>query len=67
MRRFGAMATMVAALLTLVPAVALAESTLWTLTASPLAVTTGTTTTFTLRATNTDPLADLLSSSEIGR
>lgn len=43
-----------------------AESALWTLTASPLAVTTGSTTTFTLRATNDDPLAALLSSSEIG-
>jgi hypothetical protein len=39
---------------------------LWTLTASPLAVTTGVPTTFTLTATNEDPTAALLSSSEIG-
>ncbi|MGQ0608939.1 MAG: hypothetical protein ACT4OQ_10820 [Chloroflexota bacterium] len=39
---------------------------LWTLTASPLAVTTGASTTFSLEATNEDPLAALLSSSEIG-
>jgi hypothetical protein len=45
---------------------AAAESVLWTLIASPLAVTTGATTTFSLTATNEDPLAALLSSAEIG-
>lgn len=45
------------------PAVA---AVLWTLTATPLAVTTGVSTTFTLVATNEDPLAALSSSSEIG-
>lgn len=48
------------------PAAVSAESVLWTLTASPLAVSTGVQTTFTLTATNEDPLAALLSSSEIG-
>lgn len=48
------------------PASASAESVLWTLVASPLAATTGVATTFTLTATNEDPLAALLSSSEIG-
>jgi hypothetical protein len=43
-----------------------AESTLWTLVASPLAATTGVETTFTLTATNMDPLANLLTSNEIG-
>jgi hypothetical protein len=43
-----------------------AESALWTLVASPLAVTTGSTTTFALTATNEDPLSALLSSAEIG-
>ena len=46
--------------------VARAESVLWTLTASPLAATTGASTIFTLTATNADPAAALLSSSEIG-
>lgn len=50
----------------LMPGPVRAESTLWTLTASPLAVTTGAATTFRLTATNEDPLAALLSSSEIG-
>ena len=49
-----------------VPARVAAESALWTLVASPLTATTGVTTTFSLTATNADPLADLLSSSEIG-
>ena len=58
---------LVAAVVSLtVPASASAETTLWTLTASPLAVTTGADTTFALTATNEDPLAALLSSSEIG-
>jgi hypothetical protein len=48
------------------PATASAESILWSMTASPLATTTGAATTFTLTATNEDPLAALLSSSEIG-
>ena len=39
---------------------------LWTLTASPLTATTGVSTTFTLTATNEDPLALLDSSAEIG-
>ncbi len=39
---------------------------LWTLTASPLTVSTGVATTFSLTATNEDPTAALLSSSEIG-
>lgn len=43
-----------------------AESVLWTVVASPLAATTGALTTFSLVATNEDPLAALLSSSEIG-
>lgn len=43
-----------------------AESVLWTLVASPLAVTTGSLTTFSLVATNEDLLASTLSSSEIG-
>ena len=43
-----------------------AESALWTLVASPPAATTGSLTTFSLVATNEDPLAALLSSSEIG-
>lgn len=43
-----------------------AETLLWTLVASPLAVTTGQDTTFTLTATNEDPLALLDSSREIG-
>lgn len=41
-------------------------SILWTLTASPLAATTGVQRVFTLTATNEDPLAAILSSSEIG-
>jgi hypothetical protein len=57
---------MAAALLVGGPAAVSAESVLWTLTASPLAVNTGVQTTFTLTATNEDPLAALLSSSEIG-
>jgi hypothetical protein len=48
------------------PASTNAESVLWTLVASPLAATTGVATTFTLTATNEDPLAALQSSSEIG-
>jgi hypothetical protein len=48
------------------PASVSAESTLWTLVASPLTATTGVATTFTLTATNEDPLAAVLSSSEIG-
>ena len=36
-----------------------AESVLWTLVASPLVATTGVATTFTLTATNEDPLAAL--------
>lgn len=43
-----------------------AESALWTLVASPLTTTTGVRTSFNLTATNTDPLAALISSSEIG-
>jgi hypothetical protein len=39
---------------------------LWTLTASPLAATSGVERVFTMTATNEDPLAALLSSSEIG-
>lgn len=49
-----------------VPRPVAAESALWTLTASPLAATTGATTAFTLVATNTDPLASLESDNEIG-
>ena len=41
-------------------------SILWTLTASPLTATTGVQRVFTLTATNEDPLAAILSSSEIG-
>lgn len=43
-----------------------AESALWTLSASPLATTTGIPTMFTLQATNQDPLAVLTSSARIG-
>ncbi len=43
-----------------------AESALWTITATPLAATTGVSRTFTLTATNTDPLSIALSSAEIG-
>ena len=43
-----------------------AESALWTITATPLTATTGVQRTFTLTATNTDPLALALSSAEIG-
>ena len=43
-----------------------AESLLWTLTATPLTATTGVATTFTLTATNQDPLAATVSGSEIG-
>ena len=43
-----------------------AAAILWTLTATPLAVTTGVATTFTLTATNDDPLAALFSANEIG-
>ena len=43
-----------------------AVSILWTLTASPLTATTGVQRVFTLTATNEDPLAALVSSSEIG-
>lgn len=49
-----------------IPASARAESILWSLTASPLAATTGVPTTFTLTAMNEDPLAALSSNSEIG-
>ena len=48
------------------PGVVSAESTLWTMTASPLVATTGVATTYTLTATNEDPLAALSSNSEIG-
>lgn len=48
------------------PAATRAESALWTMVASPLAVTTGVATTFTLTATNEDPLASLVSANEIG-
>ena len=65
--RHHAAATIVATMLALVtPASASAESSLWTLVASPLTATTGVQQTFTLTATNEDPLAALLSSSEIG-
>ena len=58
---------LVAALvLGLTPSPARAESALWTLTTSPLAVTSGVETYFSLIATNADPLANTLSSSEIG-
>jgi hypothetical protein len=50
----------------LTPGRASAESALWTLTASPLAVSTGVASTFSLRGTNEDPLAAFLSSNEIG-
>jgi hypothetical protein len=50
----------------LTPGHASAESTLWSLTLSPSEVTTGVATTFSLTATNQDPLADLLNSNEIG-
>ena len=43
-----------------------AESALWTLVASPLTVSTGALTTFSLTATNEDPLSAVLSSAEIG-
>lgn len=43
-----------------------AESLLWTLTATPLTATTGVATTFTLTATNEDPLAATVSGREIG-
>lgn len=48
------------------PGAARAESALWTMVASPLGVTTGVATTFTLTATNDDPLASLVSANEIG-
>ena len=66
-RASAAAAFMVGVLCLFGPAsVARAESVLWTLTASPLAATTGASTIFTLTATNADPAAALLSSSEIG-
>lgn len=43
-----------------------AESALWTLVATPLTATTGAAATFTLTATNEDPLADLSGPSRIG-
>jgi hypothetical protein len=43
-----------------------AESAIWTLVATPLTATTGSPVTYTLTATNTDPLAAVLSSNEIG-
>jgi hypothetical protein len=52
--------------LLVLPRPVLAESTAWTLTVSPLTATTGVSTSFTLTATNADPLASLLSSNEIG-
>lgn len=65
--RTRAAAAMVAALLLLGgPAAVRAESALWSLTVSPTSVSTGSTTTFSLTATNEDPLASVLSSSEIG-
>jgi hypothetical protein len=59
-------AVLLVALLLAIPARVLAESALWTLVVSPLAVSTGTQTDFSLTATNEDPLASVLSSSEIG-
>lgn len=46
--------------------VASAESILWSMTASPLAATTGVKTTYTLTATNEDPLGALLDENRIG-
>jgi hypothetical protein len=48
------------------PAKVGAESALWTLIASPLAVATGSSTAFALSATNADPIAALSTSNEIG-
>lgn len=69
--RRGASALAAALLITamvaaLAPRPASAESALWSLTASPLAVSTGVATTFSLTATNEDPLEPLDSSREIG-
>lgn len=59
-------AVLVAGVLSIMaPASVSAESALWTLTASPPAATTGGDTTFTLTATNEDPLVVLLGSAEI--
>jgi hypothetical protein len=66
-RKRAAVALLLAGALALgTPPPASAESALWTLVASPLTVSAGVETTFTLTATNTDPLASVLSSSEIG-
>ncbi|HEX2141211.1 MAG TPA: hypothetical protein VHK28_02885, partial [Candidatus Limnocylindria bacterium] len=61
-----AAATVALALACLVPIGSARAAVLWTLVASPLAVSTGVPTTFTLTATNEDPLAALLSEAEIG-
>jgi hypothetical protein len=63
--RFALAIAMVGALTVLAPATTRA-AVLWTLTASPLTASTGVATTFVLTATNEDPTAALLSSSEIG-
>jgi hypothetical protein len=65
LRALGAVA-LAGLLAVVVPAGARAESGLWTLTASPLAATTGVSTTFSLTATNEDPLSALTGSARIG-
>lgn len=65
-RRMATAALLAGLLTSMGGRVTLAESALWTLTASPLTATTGTSTTFTLTATNADPLEPLDSSREIG-
>ena len=66
MRRWAAGPVLAAMLVALSAAPVHAESLLWSLTVTPLTATTGVATTFTLTATNEDPLALTLSSSEIG-
>jgi hypothetical protein len=67
MRRPGALALLGALLVaTAAPDPAAAESALWSLTATPSAVATGVATSFSMQATNDDPLAAAISSSEIG-
>jgi hypothetical protein len=66
LRRWAAGPALAAVLVALSAVPVNAESLLWSLTATPLTATTGVATTFTLTATNEDPLAAALSSSEIG-
>jgi hypothetical protein len=66
MRRSLSVLTLSVLISALTPAAVTAESTLWTLVASPLTATVGAQKVFALTGTNADPLADVLSSNEIG-